>query len=154
LFRGPVRSQPFLILDLHWWTLHRPVGTKDAAVARLGAQHCLAADALVEKLASVSWHRLALSEATNGAHQQRFQKNVDHISGPGVGIAFRKSSLLWGALVIIDDQFGYVEKQPLSLPNEERAQASEKEQSQRKRRGAALLQSLAYRPDESQQTSL
>jgi len=56
------------ILSLHWWTLHRTVGTKDAAVARLGAQHRLAADALVEKLASVSWHRLALSEAADRAH--------------------------------------------------------------------------------------
>ena len=68
------------ILSLHWWTLHRTVGTKDAAVAWLGAQHRLAADAFVENLASVSWRRLALSEAADRAHQHRFQKNVDHIN--------------------------------------------------------------------------
>src|SRR5271166_173828 len=68
------------ILSLHWWTLHRTVGTKDAAVAWLGAQHRLAADAFVENLASVSWHRLALSEAADRAHQHRFQTNFDHIN--------------------------------------------------------------------------
>jgi hypothetical protein len=55
-------------------------GTKDAAVAWLGAQNRLAVEAFVEKLASVSWHRLALSEAADRAHQHRFQKNVDHIN--------------------------------------------------------------------------
>jgi hypothetical protein len=68
------------IFFLHWWTLHRTVGAKDAAVALLGAQHCLAADAFVENLASASWHRLALSEAADRALQHRFQKNVDHIN--------------------------------------------------------------------------
>ena len=60
------------IVSLHWWTLHRTVGTKDAAVARLGAQHRLAADAFVENLASLYWHRLAFSEAADRAHQHRF----------------------------------------------------------------------------------
>jgi hypothetical protein len=68
------------ILSLHWWTFHRTVGAKDAAVAWLGAQHRLAADTFVENLASVGWHRLALSEAADRAHQHRFQKNADHIN--------------------------------------------------------------------------
>ena len=68
------------ILSLHWWTLHRTVGTKEAAVAWLGVQNRLASDAFVEKLASVSWHRLALSEAAFRAHQHGFKKNVDHIN--------------------------------------------------------------------------
>jgi hypothetical protein len=68
------------IFYLHRWTLHRTVGAKDAAVALLGAQHCLAADAFVENLASASWHRLALSEAADRTLQHRFQKNVDHIN--------------------------------------------------------------------------
>jgi hypothetical protein len=67
------------IFSLHWWTLHRTVGAKDAAVALLGVQHCLAAGAFVENLASASWHRLALSEAADRTLQHRFQKNVDHI---------------------------------------------------------------------------
>jgi hypothetical protein len=73
-------AQLFAILSLHWRTLHRTVGTKDAAVAWLGAQNRLAADAFVANLASVSWHRLLLCEATDRADQHRFQKNVDHIN--------------------------------------------------------------------------
>ena len=64
------------IFSLHWWTLHRTVGAKDAAVARLGAQHCLAADAFVENLASASCHRLALSEAADRALQHRRRRRV------------------------------------------------------------------------------
>jgi hypothetical protein len=58
------------------------------------------------------------------------------------------------ALVMIDGQYGYVETQPLSLRKEVMAQASGKEQSRRERRGVALLQNPAHRPDEFQQTCL
>jgi hypothetical protein len=42
------------ILVLYRGTFHRTVGTKDAAVAWLGAQQRLAASAFVEELAGVS----------------------------------------------------------------------------------------------------
>ena len=57
-------------------------------------------------------------------------------------------------LLIVDGQYGYVETQHLSLRKEVMAQASGKEQSRRKRRGVALLQNPAHRPDEFQQTCL
>jgi hypothetical protein len=65
-------------LALRQWTLLRTVGTKDAAVSRLWPQKSPAVSTFVEKLASASRHRLALGEAANRAHQERFKENVAH----------------------------------------------------------------------------
>ena len=62
----------------------RPLGL----LPSLGAQHRLATDGFVENLASVSWHRLARSEAADRAHQHRLQKNVDHIDAKVTGYQF------------------------------------------------------------------
>jgi hypothetical protein len=53
------------ILALHWGTLHRTIRTKDAAIAGFGAEQRLTANAFVEELAGVSWHRFAFGEAAN-----------------------------------------------------------------------------------------
>jgi len=74
LFSGTTAA----IFILHRGTLHRTVGTKDAAVARLWAQHSLAVRAFVEKLAGVGRHRFSFSEAAKGAHQHGFKKNFAH----------------------------------------------------------------------------
>jgi hypothetical protein len=54
-------------------------------------------------------------------------------------------------LIIIDGQYRHAETQRLSLRKEAMVQASGKEPSRRKRRGAALLQSPAHRQTESRQ---
>src|SRR5208337_1323107 len=73
------------ILALHWGTLHRTIRTKDAAIARFGAEQRLTANACVEELAGVSWHRFAFGEAANRTYQHGFQKNLAHtrLSLPG-----------------------------------------------------------------------
>jgi hypothetical protein len=70
--RATVALKTGTILVLHRGTLHRTVGTKDAAVARLWSQHSLAAIAFVKKTAGVGRHLFALGEAANRAHQHRF----------------------------------------------------------------------------------
>ena len=66
------------ILALHWGTLHRTIRTKDAAIAGFGAEQRLTANAFVEELAGVSWHRFAFGEAANRTYQHGFQKKVAH----------------------------------------------------------------------------
>jgi hypothetical protein len=51
-----------------WGTLYRTIGTKDAAVARLGAKERFKANAFVEELTGVGRHRFALGKAANRAH--------------------------------------------------------------------------------------
>jgi len=74
LFSGTTAA----IFILHRGTLHRTVGTKDAAVACLWTQHSLAVRAFVEKLAGVGRHHFSFSEAAKGAHQHGFKKNFAH----------------------------------------------------------------------------
>jgi hypothetical protein len=73
------------ILALHWGTLHRTIRTKDAAIAGFGAEQRLTANAFVEELAGVSWHRFAFGEAANRTYQHGFQKKLAHtrLSLPG-----------------------------------------------------------------------
>jgi hypothetical protein len=73
------------ILALHWGTLHRTIRTKDAAIAGFGAEQRLTANAFVEDLAGVSWHRFAFGEAANRTYQHGFQKKLAHtrLSLPG-----------------------------------------------------------------------
>src|SRR5271157_5136899 len=66
------------ILALHWGTLHRTIRTKDAAIAGFGAEQRLTANAFVEELAGVSWHRFAFGEAANRTYQHGFQNNLAH----------------------------------------------------------------------------
>jgi hypothetical protein len=66
------------ILALHWRTLHGAIRAKDAAIACFGSKHRLAASALVDELAGVSWHRFAFGEAANRTYQHRFKKKVAH----------------------------------------------------------------------------
>jgi hypothetical protein len=66
------------ILPLHWWTFHRTVRAKDAAVAWLRAQQRLTVRAFVEKLACVGRHCFALRETANWADEDRFKKNFAH----------------------------------------------------------------------------
>jgi hypothetical protein len=66
------------ILALHWRTLHGPIRAKDATIACFGSKHRLAASALVDELAGVSWHRFAFGEAANRTYQHRFKKKVAH----------------------------------------------------------------------------
>ncbi len=54
---------------LHRGTLHRTVGTKDAAVAWFGTQQRLTANAFVEKLTGLGRHCFSFGEAANRAHQ-------------------------------------------------------------------------------------
>ena len=73
------------ILALHLGTLHRTIRTKDAAIAGFGAEQRLTANAFVEELAGVSWHRFAFGETANRAYQHGFQKKLTHtrMSLPG-----------------------------------------------------------------------
>ena len=73
------------ILALHWGTLHRTIRTKDAAIAGFGAEQRLTANAFVEELAGVSWHRFAFGEAANQTYQHGFQNKLAHtrLSLPG-----------------------------------------------------------------------
>ena len=73
------------ILALHWGTLHRTIRTKDAAIAGFGAEQRLTANAFVEELAGVSWHRFAFGEAANRTYQHGFQNKLAHtrMSLPG-----------------------------------------------------------------------
>ena len=60
------------ILALHRGTLYRTVGTKNAAIPRLWPEQVPAVSAFVKKLTGVAWHRFALGEAANWAHQHGF----------------------------------------------------------------------------------
>ena len=73
------------ILALHWGTLHRTIRTKDAAIAGFGAEQRLTANAFVEELAGVSWHRFAFGKAANRTDQHGFQNKLAHtrLSLPG-----------------------------------------------------------------------
>jgi hypothetical protein len=66
------------ILALHWGTLHRTIRTKDAAIAGFGAEQRFTANAFVEELAGVSWHRFAFGEAANRTYQHGFQNKLAH----------------------------------------------------------------------------
>jgi len=66
-------------LALHRGTLYRTVGTKDAAVAPLGAKDRFTVDALVEELTGVAWHRFKPGEAANWTHQHGFKNNFAHV---------------------------------------------------------------------------
>ena len=81
--RGPAESELLsyltgAILALHSGTLHRTIRTKDAAIAGFGAEQRLTANAFVEELAGVSWHRFAFGEAANRTYQHGFQKKLAH----------------------------------------------------------------------------
>jgi hypothetical protein len=52
-------------------TRHRPVGAKDAAIARLGAQERAAAAAFVKKPTGVGRHRLEVCRKTPWTSDQR-----------------------------------------------------------------------------------
>jgi hypothetical protein len=67
--RSRSTARQVAVFALHRRTLRRTVGTKDAAVASLGAQQRLTASTLVEKLAGLGRHRFPFGEAANGAHQ-------------------------------------------------------------------------------------
>src|SRR5208283_1720428 len=66
------------ILALHWRTLHRTIRTKDATIAGFGAEQRLTANAFVEELAGLSWHRFAFGEAANRTYQHGFQNKLAH----------------------------------------------------------------------------
>ena len=66
------------ILALHWGTLHRTIRTKDAAIAGFGAEQRLTANAFVEELTGVGWHRFAFCEAANRTYQHGFQNKLAH----------------------------------------------------------------------------
>ena len=66
------------ILALHWGTLHRTIRTKDATIAGFGAEQRLTANAFVEELAGLSWHRFAFGEAANRTYQHGFQNKLAH----------------------------------------------------------------------------
>ncbi len=51
-------------LRLNWWTRHRAVGTKHAAIAWLRPELRAAAGALVQNLAGVGTHRFRLCGPT------------------------------------------------------------------------------------------
>jgi hypothetical protein len=67
------------ILILHRRTFYRTVRTKDAAVARLGAQQRPAVGAFVEKLACGGRHSLSLREAADRTHEDGLKNNFGHI---------------------------------------------------------------------------
>jgi hypothetical protein len=55
---------PAALLDRLAW--HRAIRTEYAAVAQFQSQHRAVACAVIEKLASVSWHQLSLRRAACG----------------------------------------------------------------------------------------
>src|ERR1043165_7736241 len=59
---------------LHGRTLDGAIGTEHAAVARLGAQHRLAALALVEELTGIGWHDLPLGVTALWTSQHRLKR--------------------------------------------------------------------------------
>src|SRR6516164_3624616 len=66
------------ILILHRRTFYRTVRTKNAAVARLGAQQGPTVGAFVEKLACVGRHLLSLREAADRTHEDGLENNLAH----------------------------------------------------------------------------
>jgi hypothetical protein len=65
-------------MGLHWRALHRPVGAEHIAVARLRAQHGLAALAFVEELTRGGRHNLTLRVAARWACQHRREIQFRH----------------------------------------------------------------------------
>ena len=78
LFKQPLSYSTGAILALHWGTLHRTIRAKDATIAGFGAEQRLTANAFVEELAGLSWHRFAFGEAANGTYQHGFQNKLAH----------------------------------------------------------------------------
>jgi hypothetical protein len=67
------------ILALHWGTLHRTIRQKTQQSPDLGAEQRHTADAFVEELAGVSWHRFAFGKAANRTYQHGFQNRISSL---------------------------------------------------------------------------
>lgn len=90
LARGPVNRHRWVAgsglpatasLLLYRWALDRPERAEHAAIARFGAQQYLAVGALVEELAGIDGHGLALGKSALRARENGLVNNTVHGSG-------------------------------------------------------------------------